>query len=123
MASKSTVKPARERLRYDTVLKDLFQRDRPKLLERLTGGKRVKQTLNVELAMVDERRADLLLELDDDSLFVLDFQSGNDSKMPYRIGHYTRMGSEKYNRPVRPVVLYMEIRRMSMKAHLDAGGW
>ncbi len=65
MASKSTVKPARERLRYDTVLKDLFQRDRPKLLERLTGGKRVKQTLNVELAMVAERRADLLLELDD----------------------------------------------------------
>lgn len=122
MALKPTAKPVRERLRYDAVLKDLFQRDHPKLLERLTGGKRVKKTLNVELAMVTERRADLLLELDDDSLFLLDFQSGNDSKMPYRVGHYTLLGSEKYNRPVRPVVLYLGIRRMNMKAHLDAGG-
>ena len=114
--------PKRERLRYDAVLKDLFQRDHPKLLERLTGGKRAKQTLNVEFATVAERRADLLLELDDNSLFLLDFQSGNDSKMAYRVGHYTLLGSEKYNRPVRPVVLYLGIRRMNMKAHLDAGG-
>ena len=114
--------PKRERLRYDAVLKDLFQRDHPKLLQQLTGGRLVKQTLNVEFAIVAERRADLLLELDDDSLFLLDFQSGNDSKMPYRVGHYTLLGSEKYNRPVRPVVLYMGTRRMNMRAHLDAGG-
>ena len=51
----------------DAVTKDLIQRDRPTLLTELTGGRAIKQTLNVEFAVVKQRRADLLFELDDAS--------------------------------------------------------
>ncbi len=120
-------KPRRERLRYDAVLKDLFQRDHPTLLTQLIGldprssGIGVKQTLNVELAMIEERRADLLFELEDGSLFLLDIQSTNDSAMGYRVGIYTLLGSQKYKRKVRAVVLYTGMERMRMQGHLDAG--
>ena len=122
----------RPRLRYDAVLKDLFQRDHPTLLTQLIGldppsqgasAKRtgVKQTLNVEFAIIEERRADLLFELDDGSLFLLDIQSTNDSAMAHRVGIYTLVGSQKYKRKVRAVVLYTGMEKMRMKGHLDAG--
>jgi hypothetical protein len=102
----SSPSPPRASLRYDAVLKDLFQRDHPTLLKLLSGGIGVKQTLNVELAIVEERRADLLFELEDQSLFLLDFQSTNDRHMGYRVGIYTLVGSQKYKRKVRATVLY-----------------
>ena len=43
--------------KYDLVVKDLFQRDHPSLLDQLTAGKAVREILNVELARVEERRA------------------------------------------------------------------
>ena len=117
----SSQKPRREWLRYDAVLKDLFQRDHPTLLSQLSGGIGVKQTLNAELAIVEERRADLLFELEDDSLFLLDIQSTNDAQMAYRVGIYTLLASQKYKRNVRAVVLYTGMEAMRMRGHLDVG--
>ena len=114
-------KPRRERLRYDAVLKDLFQRDHPTLLNQLCGGIGVKQTLNAELAIVEERRADLLFELEDESLFLLDIQSTNDGQMGYRVGIYTLLASQKYKRNVRAVVLYTGMEAMRMREHLHVG--
>jgi hypothetical protein len=111
----------RERLRYDAVLKDLFQRDHPSLLKQLCGGVGVRQSLNVELAIVEERRSDLLFELEDKSLFLLDIQSTNDRNMGYRIGIYTLVGAQKYDRKIRAVVLYTGMPVMRMKKHVDAG--
>lgn len=108
-------------VRYDAVLKDLFQKDRPALLERLTGGVAVRESLNVEFASVAERRADLLLLLEDESIFHLDFQSENDRDMPYREGIYGLMAGQKYRRRVRQVVLYAGQERMRMPAQLDLG--
>lgn len=119
MASPGTPRPTG--LRYDAVLKDLFQRDHPTLLRRLSGGMQVKQTLNVELAIVEERRADLLFELEDDSLFLLDLQSTNDRNMAYRIGVYTLVGAQKYKRKIRAVVLYTGMAKMRMESQVDAG--
>ena len=107
---------------YDAVAKDLIQRDRPTLLTELTGGRAIKQTLNVEFAVVEQRRADLLFELDDDSLFLLDCQSENDDEMEYRIGIYNLIGAQKYRRKIWPTVLYMGMAPMRMKDSLDAGG-
>ena len=107
---------------YDAVTKDLIQRDRPMLVTQLTGGRAVKQTLNVEFAIVEQRRADLLFELDDDSLFLLDCQSDNDDEMEYRIGIYNLIGAQKYRRKIWPTVLYMGMAPMRMKDSLDAGG-
>jgi predicted transposase YdaD len=108
-------------IRYDAVLKDLFQQDHPTLLSRLTGGKAVRESLNVEFAAVMERRADLLLLLIDKSIFHLDFQSDNDSDMPYREGIYGLMAGQKYRRKIRQTVLYTGQGRMTMPDRLDLG--
>lgn len=63
--------------KYDLVVKDLFQRDHPSLLDRLTGGLAVREVLNVELARVEERRADLVLLLADGTILHIEFQSSN----------------------------------------------
>ncbi len=108
-------------VRYDAVLKDLFQRDHPALLDRLTGGVKVRESLNVEFATVAERRADLLLLLEDESIFHLDFQSENDRDMPYREGVYGLMAGQKYRRRIRQAVLYAGQERMRMPDRLDLG--
>ena len=111
----------REWLSYDAVTKDIFQRDRPALLNRLTGGLAVGRTLNVEFAVVKSRRADLLFELENNELFLLDFQADNDKEMEYRVGIYTLLGAQQYKKKVNAAVLYMGSRRMRMKDTLDAG--
>ena len=42
------------RMRYAAVAKDLFEKDRPALLGRITGGKAIQASLNVEYAIVQE---------------------------------------------------------------------
>ena len=108
-------------VRYDAVLKDLFQQDHPALLDRLTGGVKMRHSLNVEFTAVVERRADLLLLLKDESIFHLDFQSENDRDMPYREGIYGLMAGQKYRRPIRQAVLYTGQDRMRMPDRLDLG--
>jgi len=78
----------KERSQYDFVVKDLFQRDHPSLLDRLTAGVAVRAILNVELARVEERRADLVLLLADGTILHIEFQSGNDRDHSYRHRSY-----------------------------------
>jgi hypothetical protein len=91
------------------------------LLDRLTGGVAVRESLNVEFAAVSERRADLLFLLEDDSIFHLDFQSENDRDMAYREGIYGLMAGQKYRRRIRQTVLYTGPARMHMRDRLDLG--
>jgi hypothetical protein len=107
--------------KYDLVVKDLFQRDHPSLLDELTAGVRVREILNVELARVEERRADLVLSLADKSILHIEFQSGNDKDMPYRMGIYCLLLGQKYRRQVRQVVLYLGQAKMRMDDHVDLG--
>ncbi len=81
---------------YDLVVKDLFERDHPSLLDQLTGGVAVRQILNSELAVTLARRADLVFLLEDESVLHLEFQSRNDKQMPYR--HLPRTGEDAYGR-------------------------
>ena len=52
-----------ESFAYDRVLRDLFQTDHPSLFEHLTGGRRVREFLNVQFPKTLERRAQLLMKL------------------------------------------------------------
>jgi predicted transposase YdaD len=113
---------ATERFNYDVVVKDLFQKDRPSLLKQLAHGVEVRQFLNVELAVVEERVADLVVLLSDETILHLDFQSDNHRNMPFREGIYGLMVGQKYRRRIRQVVLYMGPKRMRMENHLDLGG-
>jgi hypothetical protein len=107
--------------KYDLVVKDLFQRDHPSLLDQLTGGVAVREVLNVELARVEERRADLVLLLADGTIHHIEFQSENDNDMPYREGIYCLLLGQKYRRRVRQVVLYVGQAKMRMEDHVDLG--
>src|SRR5205814_1131490 len=107
--------------KYDLVVKDLFQRDHPSLLDQLTAGKAVREILNVELARVEERRADLVLLLSDGTILHIEFQSANDKDMPYRVGIYCLLLGQKYRRRVRQVVLYVGQAKMRMEDHVDLG--
>lgn len=109
------------RFNYDAVVKDLFQKDRPSLLDLLTGNRQVREFLNPEFAVVEKRIADLLILLDDRSILHLDFQSSNDDQMPYRAGIYALMAAQKYRCPVQQVVLYLGKEKLSMADSLDAG--
>jgi predicted transposase YdaD len=114
---------AETRLRFDAVVKDLFQRDLPTLLAQLAGPAEVREFLNVEFSVVEERVADLVLLLSDGSILHLDFQSHNDPEMPYREGIYGLMIGKRYRRRrVRQIVIYMGAARIRMKDALDLGG-
>src|SRR5713226_240125 len=107
--------------KYDLVVKDLFQRDHPSLLDQLTAGVAVREILSVELARVEERRADLVLLLVDGTILHIEFQSVNDKDMPYREGIYCLLLGQKYRRRVRQVVLYVGQANMRMEDHVDLG--
>ena len=121
----------KERSKYDLVVKDLFQRDHPSLLDQLTGGVAIVEMLNVELARVEERRADLVFLLADETLLHVEIQGANDKEIPYREGIYCLLIGQKYRRPVRQVVLYigypkirfrlMDIRELDAKQLVESG--
>ena len=69
-----------------------------------------------------DRRVDLLMELEDDSIFHLEFQSANDGDMIYREGIYCALIANQYRRKrLRQVVLYAGRRRVSMQSRLELG--
>lgn len=107
--------------RYDAVVKDLFQKDHPTLLDQLTGGVRIKAFLNVDLAKVLERRADLVVLLADETILHIEFQSTNDKDMAYRAGIYCVLLGHKYRCRVRQVVLYTGQAKMRMPSGVDLG--
>jgi hypothetical protein len=106
---------------YDLVVKELFERDHPSLLDELAGGVAVRQILNSELAITLARRADLVFLLEDESILHLEFQSRNDNEMPYRAGIYCLLLAQKYRRRVRQAVIYLGQAKMKMENFLDMG--
>ncbi len=110
------------RIRYDAVLKDLFQRDHPLLLDRFTHGVAIRETLNIEFHAVEERRPDLIFLMATGNILHLEFQSSNDPAMVYRMGRYCAMIAERYRRrAIQQIVLYTGQERMRMPAEADLG--
>ena len=114
--------PKTNRSAYDWVLKDLFQMDRPSLLTQWTGGVPVREFAKVDFQRIIERRADLVAVLENGHVFHLEFQAQNDNQLPYRVGIYGLLISQKYQCRVSQVVLYVGGPKMRMKSELDTGG-
>lgn len=113
--------PQRQAPRYDAVIKDIFQRDRPTLAQQLRGGVAVRASLNVEFATVEEARADLVWLLADDTILHIEFQSDNDADMPYRIGSYGLAIGRKYRCRLRQVVIFIGNGKLTMPDAVDLG--
>ena len=107
---------------FDGLLKDLFQRDRPRFLRRLTGGVKIKAFLNVELHRVLERRVDLAILLENGTIVHIELQSTNDRKIKYRMVTYYGLLKETYGCPVKQVILYVGRRRLTMPSRVEEDG-
>ncbi len=113
----------RDRLDYDAVINDLFERDHPSLLDGLLAGRRITGSLNLELKVMLKRFPDLLLLLDDGTILHIEFQTGNHRKMPHRAGIYALMISYKHDcRRIEQAVIYLGAAKMNMRDTLDTGG-
>ncbi|MBI1789076.1 MAG: hypothetical protein HYR60_16215 [Acidobacteria bacterium] len=73
------------------------------------------------MAQVLERRADLVLLLEDGTILHIEFQSTNDKDMAYRAGIYCVLLGYRYHCRVRQVVLYAGQAKMRMPAGVDLG--
>ncbi len=111
---------------YDAVVKDVFERDGPTMLDDLANGVPVQEFLNVELPTVQKRVADLVVLLQNRTILHLDFQSANDPRMVYREGFYGISIANKFHgrgiRRIDQVVIYCGSRPMRMKSAIDLGG-
>ncbi len=121
MASESGAS-LKERFDFDGTLKELFQNDRPTLLKDLSGGVRVRQFLNVELPKVQQRRVDLAILMEDDTILHIEIQSTNDRKIAFRMGHYYLLLKEQHRLPVKQVLLYVGGAPMAMPDRVAADG-
>lgn len=107
---------------YDRVTKDFFFQDRPRLLNRLVGGKPVREIINSDLPKTLERRADMVLLVDPRELHHLEFQSTNFAGLPYRQGVDCFLLAERYKkRRIFQTAIYFGQRPMRMASSLDVG--
>jgi hypothetical protein len=112
----------KDRFDFDGALKELFQQDHPSLLERLTGGAKVREFLNVELPRVQQRRVDLVILLEGNTILHVEIQSANDRNIAYRMLTYYALVKQAYKRPVRQVILYVGEDRLKMPDRLEEDG-
>jgi len=111
-----------EKFDYDGALKDLFQHDRPALLDWLARGVAVRQFLNVDLPKVQQRHADLVVDLEDDSILHIEFQSRNRREMSQRMAMYhLLLYARCKRRRLRHIVLYVGQDTMRMPPRFDSG--
>lgn len=103
---------------YDTALKRILMRPGSALLAALTGCDRLRW-LNVELPKVRNLRVDMLGEKPDGELVQIEFQSGNEKGLPFRMGEYLFGIGRMYRRLPRQIVLYVGEGRLRMKHSIE----
>ncbi len=99
---------------YDRTLRDLLQGLPEKFIEILTG-KRGKRLLDTSFPKTQDKRVDLLVELEDKEIFHLEVQTKDEKDMPYRMLLYRLLIRERYGRkrgygsrvPILQMVLYI----------------
>ncbi|MBM3768356.1 MAG: hypothetical protein FJW32_23480, partial [Acidobacteria bacterium] len=111
----------RIRINYDGALKDYFISERPSLLTDLTGGIPVVEFLNVDLPKILDRRADLIMRLEDKSIFHTELQSTNRRDMLWRMAEYYLLLRRRFKTPIRQAVLYTGMKRLRMPSALVDG--
>ncbi|MEJ5172725.1 MAG: hypothetical protein WHT47_03320 [Hydrogenothermaceae bacterium] len=108
-----------ETQRLDITLGDVIKTIPPKFVQILTG-KNAKTLLDTVFKETKERKLDLLLELEDNSIFHLEIQSTNDKNMPFRMLEYYILIKSKYpNRNIIQQVLYVGDKPLTMKDSLE----
>jgi len=104
---------------FDKTLRDLIQNIPQKFVSILTGKKGIK-ILDNTFPSTKERVADLVLELEDGSIFHLELQTQNDKNMPFRMLEYYLLLKQRYtNKPIKQMVLYVGDGKPNMENTLE----
>jgi len=104
---------------FDKTLRDLIQNIPQKFVSILTGKKGVK-ILDNTFPSTKERVADLVLELEDNSIFHLELQTQNDKNMPFRMLEYYLLLKQRYpDKPIKQMVLYVGDGKLNMPNSLE----
>ncbi|WP_456401773.1 hypothetical protein [Persephonella sp.] len=101
--------------KVDITLRDVVQEIPQRFIKILTGKSGVR-LLDTSLPEVKDRRVDLLVELEDKSIFHLEIQTTNDPNMPIRVLEYFVLLLFKYpDREILQTVLYIGEKPLKMK--------
>jgi len=107
--------------KLDITLRDIISNIPYKFVNILTNKKAVK-ILDNTFPSVKERKADLILEMEDSSIFHLELQTNNDNDMPFRMAEYLILISKKYDtKNINQMVLYVGDGKPNMNTELKIG--
>jgi phage-related protein len=102
-------------VKIDITLRDVISNLPAKFIKLLTGN-RGKKLLDSNLPDVKDKRADLVVLMEDNTIFHLELQSYNDSNMPFRMLEYYLLLKEKYkNHSISQMCLYVGDKLLNME--------
>ena len=108
--------------KHDITLKLLLGESADETLRLLGAGGKVTRWLNVEMPTVQNRRVDLVGELDTGELLHLEMQGENDLQMAVRMLEYGVCILRREERFPRQVALYVGNDKMRMPDRIEAEG-
>ncbi len=101
----------------DIALKDIFE-EIPHRLSKILAPAPIKELLPTNFPST-ELRVDFLARLEDDSILHIEFQSFNDTNMPFRMLRYYLAILERYpSSPIKQLLVYVGNRKLRMKSRL-----
>ncbi len=101
----------------DITLKDIFE-EVPHRLSKILSPAPIKELLPTSLPST-ELRVDFLAKLEDESILHMEFQSFNDTNMPWRMLRYYTAIAEKYKTyNIKQLVVYVGNEKLRMKTSL-----
>ncbi|WP_051654152.1 hypothetical protein [Persephonella sp. KM09-Lau-8] len=105
--------------KFDKTLRDIIQNIPQKFISILTDKKGSK-ILDNTFPSTKERLADLVLELEDGSVFHLELQTQNDKNMPFRMLEYYLLLKQRYpDKLIKQMVLYVGDGKPNMQNYLE----
>ena len=102
---KKTKKP-QEQFIYDRTIREIFQ-EVPTTFVKLLTNKEAKELLETKFPKVEEKEADLVVRLEDETIFHLEIQLADDKSMPKRMLYYALLIENKHKEFPLQTVLYL----------------
>jgi predicted transposase/invertase (TIGR01784 family) len=99
-------KKTQEQFIYDRTIREIFQ-EVPTTFVKLLTNKEAKELLETKFPKVEEKEADLVVKLEDDSIFHLEIQLADDKNMPKRMLYYALLIENKHKQFPLQTVLYL----------------
>jgi len=99
-------KKTQEQFIYDRTIREIFQ-EVPTTFVKLLTNKEAKELLETKFPKVEEKQADLVVRLEDDTIFHLEVQLANDKTMPGRMLYYALLIENKHKQFPLQTVLYL----------------